>query len=411
MWWVVCVVSLVTVGAAAQFHHHGGYDGQDRDHFLDDEAPAPTSDSSPYALTRVRRSMDGDVRTLDPDEIDDVQGAIQQLLSGRNVDFAPTRSSSKYSMERNKKQDDTTGSAFDITVTTSHFTSASMNMERDWLRESEILRQRRIGASTDQSTANTTATEESTTTTVATTTIPKFDIDALLAIVANLTYDYDTNLTHELNETLQRYSIPTCATPTTTTTTTASTVTTEKWYSTMVVAKCFVCGMDASGIPQDAYCADAFATDFLPLVPVDARAKGHIARFRKYCRYFDVNNFQLNHSDPRAVLGRWTGGCAVRWIDLSGVYTQRTCRNRVRPATGRHYGSKRMAKLELTLSNMDDGCIISPMATLVPLSRGVSLYARFHACVCTGNWCNKAVVKQQWTGWSWLLLVVVDILR
>ncbi|KAG6451549.1 flocculation protein FLO11 [Manduca sexta] len=241
---------------------------------------------------------------------------------------------------------------------------------------------------------------------------PKFDIEALLAIVANMTYDYDTNLTQQLNETLQRFSIPTCEIPTTTTTVSTTETTTEVWYNTTIVSKCFVCGMDTHGIPRNTYCADAFATDFLPLVPIDPRAKGHISRFRKYCRYLDVNNYQRNRSDPRALLGRWTGGCAVRWVDLSGVYTQRTCRNRFRPTTGRHYGSKRMAKLELALANVDDGCVTSPMATLVPLSRGISLYARFHACVCTGNWCNRAVVEQQWTAWLWLLLVImVEVVR
>lgn len=53
------------------------------------------------------------------------------------------------------------------------------------------------------------------------------------------------------------------------------------------VYQCFVCGLTSTHIPQDAYCADAFAGDFLPLVPVDPRARGHIARYRKYCRYLD----------------------------------------------------------------------------------------------------------------------------
>jgi hypothetical protein len=46
--------------------------------------------------------------------------------------------------------------------------------------------------------------------------------------------------------------------------------------------------MQTPGIPQKAYCADAFAGDFLPLVPVNPQARGHIAQFRKYCRYLDV---------------------------------------------------------------------------------------------------------------------------
>lgn len=35
--------------------------------------------------------------------------------------------------------------------------------------------------------------------------------------------------------------------------------------------------------------------------------------------------------------------------------------------------------------HVDNGCIISPMATLLPLSRGISLFSKFKVCVCTGN--------------------------
>ncbi|KAI8441704.1 hypothetical protein MSG28_015236 [Choristoneura fumiferana] len=44
--------------------------------------------------------------------------------------------------------------------------------------------------------------------------------------------------------------------------------------------------------------------------------------------------------------GKWDGGCSVRWVDISGVYTQRSCRARHKPAIGRHFVSKRLAKME-----------------------------------------------------------------
>ncbi|CAH0597198.1 unnamed protein product [Chrysodeixis includens] len=232
---------------------------------------------------------------------------------------------------------------------------------------------------------------------------PVMDIDAIIAIIANLTYDYEWNLTEQFNKTLLEHGVPTCPTPSTISTTT-TTPPAYDFANTSVVSKCFVCGLKTPGIPRGAQCSDAFAGDFLPLTPVDARAKGQIAKFRKYCRFLDVHNYVENPSEVRSIYGRFTGGCAVRWTDLSGVYTQRTCRNRFQPVMGRHFASKRMAKLELALVNVEDGCIITPMASLLALSRGISLYARFHACVCTGSWCNKAIRVQHWkVYWTMLL--------
>nr|XP_049697684.1 uncharacterized protein LOC110380417 [Helicoverpa armigera] len=217
----------------------------------------------------------------------------------------------------------------------------------------------------------------------------KYDINAIIAIIANLTYDYEWNLTEEFNRTLIEHGVPTCPTASTLSTT-PTTPAAYDFSNTSIVGKCFVCGLRTPEIPRSAACADAFSGDFLPLAPIDARARGQIATFRKYCRHLDVHNYVENPSEPRSIYGRFTGGCGVRWTDLTGVYTQRTCRARFRPMMGLHFASKRMAKLELALINVENGCIVSPMASLLAMSRGVSLYARFHACVCSGNWCNRA---------------------
>ncbi|KAJ0170124.1 hypothetical protein K1T71_014052 [Dendrolimus kikuchii] len=222
---------------------------------------------------------------------------------------------------------------------------------------------------------------------------PKIDINALVNLIANLTYEYEMNLTQEFNETLHKYKIPTC--PSVVVTTTTEHTTTEYFANSSIIAKCFVCGLSEPGLPTSGNCGDAFATDFMPLVPIDPRARGQVTRYRKYCRYLDIPNYFYNETIPHSIFGRWTGGCAVRWTDLTNAYTQRTCRQRRHPTTGRHFGSKRMAKLELALKDVDNGCLISPMATLLPLSRGISLYARFHACVCTGSWCNKSIDDRQ----------------
>ncbi|KAL4712118.1 hypothetical protein ACJJTC_010979 [Scirpophaga incertulas] len=245
-----------------------------------------------------------------------------------------------------------------------------------------------------------------TTTTVPTTTTqgPQFDIPALVDIIANLTYNLEANITDLFNQTLLKYSIPTCKTTTTTTEASLTDLT-----NASVIAKCYVCGMEATGIPHSAMCADAFAGDFLPLMPVDQQARHKIARFKKYCRYMDVDGVYVNSTQPRSLYGRFTGGCSVRWVDLTGVYTQRACRNTRRAMTGRHFASKRMAKLEMALKEVDNGCIISPMASLLPLSRGVSLFARFHACVCTGSWCNGVPVNEHWL--TYFIIIVSALIQ
>ncbi|CAH2084315.1 unnamed protein product [Euphydryas editha] len=386
------------------------------------------------------------VKTLSPEEIQDVRGALQQLLPnvGNENPFTP------YSTELTKTLEETNSSttysytylttlnatitdneittypanAFARLTTEDHFKIATKQTKRKpypkrtrhnfkvkaknnhalKLKQlNNILRQpTTTNAATLNGTENVNATNVTTTTTIRTRS-RELDIPRLMAIIADLASEFETNLTRKLNETLFNMSIPTCTTPTT------EPPVTDEYdanYTGATIAKCFVCGLDVPRVPQHAHCADAFAGDFLPLVPVDPSAKGRISTFRKYCKYSKIRGYRTNHTHPRNIYGRWTGGCAVRWIDLSGIYTQRTCRNRLQPTMGKHFASKRMAKLERSLWNVENGCIISPMATLVPLSRGISLYARFHACVCTGNWCNTAIVGQQWT-LSCLILFVI----
>ncbi|KAJ2939262.1 hypothetical protein O0L34_g13356 [Tuta absoluta] len=249
-----------------------------------------------------------------------------------------------------------------------------------------------------------------------TTTAPLLHIDVprLIKIITNLTMDYSSNLTDLVNKTLQDMSNFSCPKLTTldhtiTTPVTVETTTADPYgnLTGTIMAKCFVCGLEESMMPRDARCADAFAGDFIPLVAVDASAKKMVSSYRKYCRWMNVPKYIINETDPRSMWGRWTGGCSVRWIDISGIYTQRTCRNRHRAVMGNHWGSKRMAKLEMALQRVDNACIISPMASLVPLSRGISLYARFHACVCTGSWCNRASTSQHWMMNTWSASLVV----
>ncbi|XP_048002150.1 uncharacterized protein LOC125238763 isoform X2 [Leguminivora glycinivorella] len=150
------------------------------------------------------------------------------------------------------------------------------------------------------------------------------------------------------------------------------------------VAKCFVCGMLQDGIPEaDHVCADSFLSH----------------SYRRHCKFLNREGWHINGSGGFYMWGRWTGGCSLRYVDISNVYHQRTCRSIGEPALGSHYVSRRMAKLEYALRKEKDACISSPTASLVPLSRGISLFSRFHACVCSENYCNRAerLYMEEWS--------------
>ncbi|XP_073964572.1 uncharacterized protein [Choristoneura fumiferana] len=234
------------------------------------------------------------------------------------------------------------------------------------------------------------------------------DIDRILMILDNLTYIYDTDVVDRLNETLELEGYPYCPTVRTRVTTTT---TPKSWPMTedtgKVIAKCFVCGMDVPGIPRESQCADAFAPDYLPGASL-IYAPTHVSRYKKHCKYLDMPTWHVNGTEGRSMWGKWDGGCSVRWVDISGVYTQRSCRARHKPAIGRHFVSKRLAKMEYALNMMDNGCIGSAQASLVPFSRGISLFARFYACVCTGTYCNAA---RRLRAPLWCIGLAVAVLR
>ncbi|KAF9797353.1 hypothetical protein SFRURICE_006335, partial [Spodoptera frugiperda] len=83
------------------------------------------------------------------------------------------------------------------------------------------------------------------------------------------------------------------------------------------------------------------------------------------------------------------GGCFKRFLDIGHYYSERGCRE-FPPAQGHSFASSRYASIERMLLRTDEGCTVSPAATLVPFSRSVLLYARFHVCVCTKNYCNNS---------------------
>ncbi|XP_052757122.1 uncharacterized protein LOC116413729 [Galleria mellonella] len=444
---ILLAVASFTIEHAVPYEQYredgGGSDDDFDDHYEEEAFVSGTAVTVAADFhTRMRRYRDNHpTRTMSSGQIKDVKGALKQILADRKIDsqittFAETLSDIQntdivYENVATKDIPYTGLTKFEESnkkIYDELLDELSNNVERNIVRYKPITREENVSVSKSSGTGallgavtsfdtselflakaregydnDKTATIKRrrlvslTNITTTTTTIagPAFDIPALLEIVSNLTYDYESNLTRLFNETLQKYNIPTCKVPTTTEEITTPT-SDQDIENASIVAKCFVCGLEVPAVPQNAYCADAFAGDFLPLVPVDPKARGHIARYRKYCRYLNVDKYVTSPLEPSSVFGRFTGGCSVRWVDLSGIYTQRTCRNRRHAVMGKHFGSKRMAKLEMALKDVDNGCLISPMASLVPFSRGISLYARFHACVCTGNWCNNAMYKRSW---------------
>ncbi|CAG9573825.1 unnamed protein product [Danaus chrysippus] len=418
----VLVVLVLVLGAFSYDDDDDDY--QEYEGYDDDEETSTTPTSEGFTINRIRRyGAEDALKTLSPEDVREVRGALKQLFSGMTLEnpFTPhvtsqtggtstvsTTYDPSYNYTSPKTSTYMTDLLTEIIKITDHERGDDKQLRRKNWTELDDTKWT-PPTTTQNTTAMTLSGGDSTPqNTNASVRKQELDLPRLLAIISELASEFESNLTRKLNDTLVNMTLPTCSTPTA-----LPRVTSEydANYTGSVIAKCFVCGLSTPAIPQNAHCADAFAGDFLPLVPVDPTAKGKISRFKKYCQYSNVPGYQLNASQPRVILGRWTGGCAVRWIDLSGVYTQRTCRNRLQPTMGLHFGSKRMAKLERSLWNVENGCIISPMATLVPLSRGISLYARFHACVCTGSWCNIThhLHLQHLQHWITILLVMMRI--
>ncbi|CAK1549081.1 unnamed protein product [Leptosia nina] len=374
--WLLKLLSLSSFILACTGYE---YDEVEYDNYYEDESP---NVATPRAKRYPSKST---LKTLNAQEMQEVKEALKQLLSNSDENAVTSNV-------------DDGGQYEEVNITT-----LALEIE-------PIVQYLRLKRNKDKKTT----TEETTTDTIETTLISTpstrptakwpIDVPALLDLIAVLAEDYETNLTKKLNESLSLMSIPTCETFTPFRQTTSEY---DANATGTVIAKCFVCGLEETGVPRSAPCADAFAGDFIPMVPVDPTARAQISKFRKYCKYQNIRGYKYNSTQPRAIFGRWTGGCAVRWIDLSGIYTQRTCRSRHQAIMGQHFGSKRMARLEMSLMAVDNGCIVSPMATLVPLSRGISLFARFHACVCTGSWCNNAARDEPWIKNIFLLLFIM----
>lgn len=143
------------------------------------------------------------------------------------------------------------------------------------------------------------------------------------------------------------------------------------------MSSCYGCGLNESKIPMP-YCYNTFEGN-------DQRFSRRRYRFKIKCIY-STNVTQIKNK----YYGPWyRGGCFKRFLDIGIEYNERGCRTR-NPTRGKSFASKRLAKLEKLLENVEDGCVSSPHASLTPFSRAISIYTRYHVCVCSKKYCNSA---------------------
>lgn len=142
-------------------------------------------------------------------------------------------------------------------------------------------------------------------------------------------------------------------------------------------ASCYYCGLDVGNLSTP-YCYDVFGNSDNRLHRLRNRLK--IKCFRGTSKPKLGNKYY----SPDFI-----GGCYKRYLDIGTTYNERGCRKSP-PETGNSYASVRLAKLEILLDNIEDGCVASPHASLTPFSRPISLYVRYHVCVCNTRYCNHA---------------------
>lgn len=131
------------------------------------------------------------------------------------------------------------------------------------------------------------------------------------------------------------------------------------------LGKCFTCGLNDTGL-SETLCYDVFASKYI------TRSHNH-----------QKNNLKTKCPERE----HYKNGCFKRFLDVGNYYYERGCRTWP-PTRGMSYASKRLWKVELLLEKKNIGCQFSPMASLTPFSRAISLYVRYHVCVCQGKYCN-----------------------
>ncbi|XP_049887129.1 uncharacterized protein LOC126381721 [Pectinophora gossypiella] len=86
---------------------------------------------------------------------------------------------------------------------------------------------------------------------------------------------------------------------------------------------------------------------------------------------------------------RYRRGCMHQFLDVPSRYDSRSCRQWPPALSVSPFVGKRFQRLEKLLRFTADGCVSSPAASLTPFARGISLWVRYHVCVCSADYCNE----------------------
>lgn len=182
----------------------------------------------------------------------------------------------------------------------------------------------------------------------------------------------------------------------------------DPWLKGVYLTSCYYCGFETERIPRSTICYNAFQSPDW--------------RYRTLKRYYRVSCYRnpvvsgfrtVNHVVDRGYKRmyhrQWmVMGCMKRHLDIGLVYTVRGCRMWT-PAWSKMYADHRWRRLEYLLQNETDACIFSPHASLTPFARGISLYARYHVCVCSKRYCNRADLRSTASLIMILLFLYVNI--
>ncbi|XP_021194810.3 uncharacterized protein LOC110379463 isoform X1 [Helicoverpa armigera] len=183
---------------------------------------------------------------------------------------------------------------------------------------------------------------------------------------------------------------PTLPTPESTKSYTRRTRTTQKGtaqedYYEHVEVKCYQCGLNETSIPRAPGCHQAFNSK--------ERIYSYLRDIFKVTCIGTDQFTDIPKDDPKYFFTLpkrlYRGGCFKRYLDVGETYDERGCRT-MNPLRGSSYASNRLMSLEKSMHHIEEGCVASPHASLTPLSRSVNLYARYHVCVCVGDYCNES---------------------
>lgn len=144
-----------------------------------------------------------------------------------------------------------------------------------------------------------------------------------------------------------------------------------------VVSYCYRCGLNETRIPT----TDCYNT----FEGKDMSFSRRKYKFKVKC----ILSNKTSEAKNVAYGPSFRKGCFKRFLDVGNEYNERGCRT-VIPTKGKSFASKRFAYTEKLLKYVDNGCAYSPYASITPFSRAISLFVRYHVCVCTQRYCNRA---------------------